>query len=172
LKSNSWSIIWSLSQCIHWTFSFTFDWWISLPPHCELWSWCLPRYQGFWVLGLLVSTYDVLIHMLLPTILTPTTSMKISSIVTMKRVWEVEHGNFNPIVFSTSDGMVPLPFTVAYKRLTFLLSHKWKTPYCKVMSWFRCCLDFSLLKSTICVLGVVIPPPVIPLRVILQLLLT
>ena len=44
--------------------------------------------------------------------------------------------------------------TVAYKCLAFLLSHMWKTPYCKVMSWLHYRLSFSLLQSTImCIRG-------------------
>jgi len=65
-----------------------------------------------------------------------------------ERVREIEHGNFSPLVFSTSRGM-GASTTVTYKRLAFLLSSKWQTPYCKVMSWFRCRLEFSLLHSSI-----------------------
>ena len=70
-----------------------------------------------------------------------------------ERVREVEHGNFSPLVFSTSGGM-GASTTVAYKRLAFLLSCKWKSPYCMVMSWLRCRLGFSLLHSAImCIRG-------------------
>ena len=71
-----------------------------------------------------------------------------------ERVREVEHGNFSPLVFSTSGGM-GASTTVAYKRLAFLLSCKWKSPYCRrVMSWLRCRLGFSLLHSAImCIRG-------------------
>ena len=66
---------------------------------------------------------------------------------------EVEHGNFSPLVFSTSGGM-GASTTVAYKRLAFLLSCKWKSPYCRVMSWLCCRLGFSLLHSAImCIRG-------------------
>ena len=66
---------------------------------------------------------------------------------------EVEHGNFSPLVFSTSGGM-GASTAVAYKRLAFLLSCKWKSPYCRVMSWLRCRLGFSLLHSAImCIRG-------------------
>ena len=65
----------------------------------------------------------------------------------------MEHGNFSPLVFSTSGGM-GASTTVAYKRLAFLLSCKWKSPYCRVMSWVRCRLGFSLLHSAImCIRG-------------------
>ena len=63
-------------------------------------------------------------------------------------VCEIEHASFSPLVFSTSGGM-GASTTVAYKRLAFLLSLKWKTLYCKVMSWLQCRLGFSLLHSAI-----------------------
>ena len=70
-----------------------------------------------------------------------------------ERVREVEHASFSPLVFSTSGGM-GASTTVAYKRLAFLLSAKWKTPYSRVMSWLRCRLGFSLLHSAImCIRG-------------------
>ena len=70
-----------------------------------------------------------------------------------ERVREVEHGNFSPLVFSTSGGMGDST-TVAYKCLAFLLSYKWKSPYCRVMSWLRCRLGLSLLHSAImCIRG-------------------
>ena len=70
-----------------------------------------------------------------------------------ERVREIEHASFSPLVFSTSGGM-GASTTVTYKRLAFLLSLKWKTPYCKVMRWLRCRLGFSLLHSTImCIRG-------------------
>ena len=70
-----------------------------------------------------------------------------------ERVREVEYGNFSPLVFSTSGGM-GASTTVAYKCLAFLLSCKWKSPYCRVMSWLRCHLGFSLLHSVImCIRG-------------------
>jgi len=44
--------------------------------------------------------------------------------------------------------------TIFYKRLASLLATKWNEQYCKVMGWLRCCLSFSLLRSTIaCVHG-------------------
>ena len=70
-----------------------------------------------------------------------------------ERVREIEHASFSPLVFSTSGGM-GASTTVTYKRLAFLLSLKWKTPYCKVMRWLRCILGFSVLHSTImCIRG-------------------
>jgi len=69
------------------------------------------------------------------------------------RVREIEHRNFSPLVFSSSGGM-GASTTVAYNRLAFLLSRKWKTSYCSVMSWLRCRPGFSLLQSAImCIRG-------------------
>ena len=70
-----------------------------------------------------------------------------------ERVRENEHASFSSLVFSTSGGM-GASTAVTYKRLAFLLSLKWKTPYCRVMSWLRCRLDFSLLYSAfMCIRG-------------------
>jgi len=54
--------------------------------------------------------------MSLPTILTPTTNMKYQ-VLRLNM-----HGNFSPLVFSTSGGM-GASNTVAYNHLAFLLSH-------------------------------------------------
>jgi len=70
-----------------------------------------------------------------------------------ERDCEIKHASFSPLVFSTSGGM-GASTTVTYKHLTFLLSLKWKTPYCKVIRWLCCRLGFSLLHSTImCIRG-------------------
>jgi len=100
---------------------------------------------------------EYLTHMLVPT---PTranmrTSMKRHREYDEVRVREIEHRNFCPLVFSSSGGM-GASTTIAYKRLAFLLSRTWKTPYsyCSVMSWLRCRLGFSLLQSAImCIRG-------------------
>ena len=65
-----------------------------------------------------------------------------------QRIREVEHGSFTPLVFSTSGGMAKSA-TVAYKRLASMLSIKRDQPYCTVMSWLRCRLAFSLLRSAV-----------------------
>ena len=39
--------------------------------------------------------------------------------------------------------------TTFYKRLASVLSDKWDTPYTAVLGWMRCCLSFSLLRSSI-----------------------
>ena len=65
-----------------------------------------------------------------------------------QRIREVEHGSFTPLVFSTSGGMAKSA-TAAYKRLASMLSIKRDQPYCTVMSWLRCRLAFSLLRSAV-----------------------
>ena len=65
-----------------------------------------------------------------------------------QRVREVELGSFTPLVFSTTGGMAKTT-TVAYKRLASLLAVKRDQPYSLVLSWLRCNLSFSLLRSAI-----------------------
>ena len=61
---------------------------------------------------------------------------------------EVQHGSFTPLVFSASGGMGELAAT-AYKRHASLLSFKHGQPYSIVMTWLRCHLSFSLLRSAV-----------------------
>ena len=63
-----------------------------------------------------------------------------------ERVREVEHGSFTPLVFSATGGMGKAA-TVMYQRLASLLSVKRAQSYSKTMSWLRCQLTFSLLRS-------------------------
>ena len=56
--------------------------------------------------------------------------------------------SFTPLVFSTSGGMSGCT-NVFYKRLGYLLSLKNKLEYSNVMTWLRCRLSFSLLRSAI-----------------------
>ena len=65
-----------------------------------------------------------------------------------QRVQEVEHGSFTPLVFSTSGGMGKCA-SVTYKRLASLLSTKQDQLYGATIAWIRCCLSFSLLRSSI-----------------------
>ena len=65
-----------------------------------------------------------------------------------QRITEIEMGSFSPLVFSVTGGM-GRSTTVAYQRLALLLSEKKKEPYNQVISWMRCRLSFSLLRSAI-----------------------
>ena len=69
------------------------------------------------------------------------------------RVREIEHGSFTPLVFSSTGGLGH-EAKVFYKRLASLLSIKWDRSYSNTLTWIRCCLSFSLLRSSIrCIRG-------------------
>ena len=65
-----------------------------------------------------------------------------------KRILEVEHGTFTPLVWSSSGGCGPSA-TVALKRLAGLISEKHGQPYSSALSFIRCRLLFSLLNSAV-----------------------
>ena len=65
-----------------------------------------------------------------------------------RRIREVEHSSFTPLVFSTTGGLGPAADSF-YKRLASMLADKWKQPYSSTMGWLRCRLSFSLLRSSI-----------------------
>ena len=69
------------------------------------------------------------------------------------RVREVELASFTPLVFSTTGGM-GREGNVFYKRLASLLADKQGWAYGTTMSWIRCVLTFSLLRSAVmCIRG-------------------
>ena len=59
-----------------------------------------------------------------------------------------EHTSFTPLVLSATGGMAN-EATAFYKRLASHLANKWDQPYSTTMSWLRCRLTFSLLRSAI-----------------------
>ena len=66
------------------------------------------------------------------------------------RIWEIERASFTPIVLSSTGGMGSIA-TTTYKRWHHC---KWGTSYSQTMGWLRCCLSFSLLRSSIqCIRG-------------------
>ena len=70
-----------------------------------------------------------------------------------QRVIQIEHGVFTPLVFSACGGMGPAA-KVAYSLLAAKLAEKRGAPYQKIVSWIRCVLSFSLLRSAIrCIRG-------------------
>ena len=70
-----------------------------------------------------------------------------------QRIREVEHSSFTPLVLSATGGMAN-EATTFYKRLASCLAMKWDHPYPSTMSWLRCRLTFSLLRSAIqCIRG-------------------
>ena len=70
-----------------------------------------------------------------------------------QRVREVEHASFTPLVLSATGGLAN-EATTFYKRLASRLATKWDHSYSATMSWLRCRLTFSLLRSSIqCIRG-------------------
>ena len=61
---------------------------------------------------------------------------------------DVERGSFTPLVFSALGG-VSRPTEITYKRLASLLATKRDQPYNIIISFLRCRLSFSLLRSAI-----------------------
>ena len=70
-----------------------------------------------------------------------------------QRVREIEHGSFTPLVLSATGGMGNAA-TICYKRLASMIATKHDQAYSSTMSWLRCTLSFSLLRSAIqCIRG-------------------
>ena len=70
-----------------------------------------------------------------------------------QRVREIEHGSFSPLVLSATGGLGNAA-TICYKRLASMIAAKRDSPYSSTMSWMRCALSFSLLRSAIqCIRG-------------------
>ena len=70
-----------------------------------------------------------------------------------RRILEVEHASFTPLIFSATGGL-GREATVVYKRIAAQLSAKWGHSYSSTMAWIRCHLSFSLLRSSImCIRG-------------------
>ena len=70
-----------------------------------------------------------------------------------KRLLEVEHSSFTPLIFSATGGTANST-RVFYQRLASLLANKWGNPYGPTMAWMNCRLVFSLLRSAIrCIRG-------------------
>ena len=65
-----------------------------------------------------------------------------------QRVLEVEHSSFTPLVMSSTGGLGHAANST-YKGLATLLTAKWDQLYSSTMSWLRCRLSFSLLRSSI-----------------------
>ena len=70
-----------------------------------------------------------------------------------QRVREIEHGSFTPIVLSLTGGLGKAA-NLCYKRLASMIAAKQDLPYSSTISWIRCLLSFSLLRSAIqCIRG-------------------
>lgn len=70
-----------------------------------------------------------------------------------ERILHVDHGSFTPLVFTTSGGMGPRA-QIFYGRLAEVLAERRQQPRSSVVSWMRCRLSFSLLRSAlVCLRG-------------------
>ena len=70
-----------------------------------------------------------------------------------QRIREMEHGTFTPLVLAATGGMAR-EAEIFYKRLASLLADKRNNNYNSTLSWLRCRLSFSLLRSAIrCIRG-------------------
>jgi hypothetical protein len=65
-----------------------------------------------------------------------------------ERILEVEHGDFNPLVFTCAGGIAPQCHLVL-KRLSEQLSKKQNIQQSVVSGWLRCRLSFALLRTTL-----------------------
>ena len=64
-----------------------------------------------------------------------------------ERIRNVEHADFNPLVFTCSGGMAPSHLVL--KRLAEKLSEKKNLKLSVVSGWLRCRLSFALLGTTL-----------------------
>ena len=70
-----------------------------------------------------------------------------------KRITDIEHGSFTPLVMSATGGL-GTSAGVFYKRLAPMISQKHSSPYCETMKMIRCKLAFSLVDSAgLCLRG-------------------
>jgi len=65
-----------------------------------------------------------------------------------ERILNVEHGDFNPLVFTTAGAMAPQS-QIVLRRLAEKISEKQSLPRSVVTGWLRCRLSFSLLRTTL-----------------------
>ena len=69
------------------------------------------------------------------------------------RIQEVEHGDFNPLVFTTVGGMAP-QCQIVVKKLSEKLAAKQSLNQSVVAGWLKVRLSFALLRTTLmCVRG-------------------
>ena len=65
-----------------------------------------------------------------------------------QRICEIEHSSFTPLVMA-STGSLGATASLTYKCLATLLAVKRNQTYNTTLSWLRCSLSFSLLRSSI-----------------------
>ena len=65
-----------------------------------------------------------------------------------RRIIEIEHGSFTPLVLSSTGGWGPSA-QVTFKRLANLISVKYKKSYSQTMRMIQCKMAFSLIDSAV-----------------------
>jgi len=69
------------------------------------------------------------------------------------RIHEVEHADFNPLVFTTTGTMSPQCEKI-FKKISEKIAELKELPYSVVCGWMRCRFSFALLRTTlICLRG-------------------
>ena len=72
----------------------------------------------------------------------------------LRRVLEIEHGTFTPLVFTTTGGMGLKECLMYHSRLAQLIAIKKGEQYAKTISWIRTRTSFALLRSAlVCLRG-------------------
>jgi len=70
-----------------------------------------------------------------------------------ERILNVEHGDFNPLVFTTTGAMAPQS-QIVVRKLAERISERQSLQRSVVSGWLRCRLSFALLRTTLlCVRG-------------------
>ena len=65
-----------------------------------------------------------------------------------ERIREVEHGDFNPIVFTTAGGIAPQCHLVL-KRIAERIAERQGIQYSKAAGWLRCRFGFAVLRTSL-----------------------
>jgi hypothetical protein len=65
-----------------------------------------------------------------------------------ERIRDVEHADFNPLVFTCTGGMAPQCHLIM-KRLAEQISKRQNVQQSVVSGWLRCRLSFALLRTTL-----------------------
>ena len=151
----------SVPQCCHWTTPTTTFRWNPQPSHSQQRRRRTTRHQSerllewkprciYWRKGFSPKCTKLPLHESPGRLLSSWTSQEKGI---WRRVWEVEHGVFTPLVLSTTGGL-GREATTFYKRLADLISSKQQKHYSNVICWLRCQLSFAILRSAImCVRG-------------------
>ena len=66
----------------------------------------------------------------------------------MRKVMEIEHGTFTPLVFTTTGGMAD-EYVVYHSRLAELIANKKGESYSSAISWIRAKLSFAIVRAAI-----------------------